>query len=369
MIQRVVVATVHDPCLYASENLENEDRRGLLIQFLQSAVNNQVLVFDNENLIRDMISEQRPELGRWPDVQLRLEEFFKKNRNHSFSDSDNTNRIADLIKPWLDLTNRQQRGHLAVLSLAGESHVDGVVVAKETEDIANCTKLPALEHGKILKLSKAGELNSNTSQSLFEKSRKETEVQWFEPILKWGETVTLVDKQVGTAFESRGRPGSNWYNFNLTINWLYRCWSKQSIVKRRWFEVLTHPARDESGRMGEPNTDMAAGLWRDLGQHGDMRVTIIKESKTSQKNRAGGDITHERYLNSMPMDFTLSVGRGFDFLKEEEGDAITQACTVSLLSERPKDLSIILELRNSGVTYPEKRQRAVRQDKPRHLVL
>ncbi len=359
MIKRVIASIVHDPCLYSSINLADEDYRGFLVQFLQSAINHQVVALDEAGHIRSLLVEQVSKIrNKWPEVGALAEESLR--RKFSFSSSEQTRMITELVSPWLeDCTNPQQIGQLATLSLTGQCHVDGVVVSKETAIIADCAELPASERSKVRKLSGAGGLTLNDGEPLLGRSRVETEEKWFDPILKWGETVTLVDKQIGAAFKSRNNKWSNWKNFRLTIDWLYRCWSKHNLVPRRWFEVITHPARDETGRMDEPSTDIAASIWQDIGKHSNMRVTIVKEGDAARDKRGGGDVLHERYVNSMPMDFTLSVGRGFDLLKEGEGDIITQACTVSILSTHPQDLSVVLGLRKSGATYPEKQVRAL----------
>jgi hypothetical protein len=354
MIMRAVAATVHDPSLYSSDTMDDEDYRDYLRQFLKLATNQHVVALDGAGIIHKLLVERVSEIRqRWPDLGALVEESLR--RKHIFASGEQTKRIAEQVSPLFACANVMQKGQLTALSLAGEIHVDEVVVSKETEGLASCAdSMSITERAKVQRLPKAGRSLISGGVSLIDKKRADIASEWFEPILKWGETVTLVDKQIGTAFSGREIRKRNWHHFKLTIDWLYRCWSTHSIVKRRWFEIITHPARDELGRMKEPSTDVAAMIWRDLGEYCDMRVTIVKEGKTAKAKRAGGDVTHERYLNSMPMDFTLSVGRGFDFLKEGEGETITQACTVSLLSEHPKDLSIILGLRKSGVTYPDK---------------
>ena len=335
---RIISATVHDPSIYSVSDAEG---RGHLLQFLRSAVNHHVMITDNEGIIRGRLDARKQELG--PEIETWIVEYLK--RSHSCAASDQSCLVADKVIPWLDCTDPDQRGCLAALALTGEPFVDGVVVSKETAEIVACANLSADAQGKITRLFDADRLILRDGHPLYGRSRSDIEKYWFVPVLKWGQSVTLVDKQVGHAFKN-----GNWDNFKLTIMWIYRLWSEQNIVKRRWFELLTHPPRDEAGKMGEPSSDMAAAIWKELGEHVNMKVTIVKEAWEDRRRRGGGDVAHERYINSMPFDFTLCVGRGFDLLIEGS-QSVNQACTLTLLAEHPQDLTSVLDLRKSGVTF------------------
>jgi len=353
MKNRIVAAFALDPLQYSRAYLKDEEFRDNLLLFLETAVRHQVFALDEAGEIGNAMLIQLTDLkAKWPEIGTMLEECLK--RKHKFRFNKNMKQVVEQIQPWIEDDKESKAGRLASIALLGEDHIDGVILSKETQEIMSCADLPVKDFPKAISMVKANRLILKDGEPLFGKLRTEIADRWFDPILKWGETVTLVDKFVGTAFRDGKRKQKNWGNFKLTIGSLYRHWKKHKIVQQRWFEVITHPL-SEKGRMDEPNSYIAQDIWRELGAKNDMRITIIKEDKYARMKRGDGDVKHERYLNSMPMDFTLSIGRGFDFFKEDEGDRFTQACNISFLSEHPQDLRIILGLRKSGVTYPPRK--------------
>ncbi len=344
----VVTATVQDPHLYALSSMDDGCYRGLLVHLLNTAIHSNVMLTDDAGLMRKCLSVRLGDLaGKYPVVSELLGQCLK--RQHAIGGTKRMSQTTVNLERWTDPACDDEMARIATLSLAGEPCVEAVYASKGTLDIANCEEFAGRD--KVRALDTFEDATVRGGVSIFGKTFAEVESEIFGPILKWGATVTVVDKQIGNSF-SRKNENANWNGFKQTIGWLYRCWVSRAIVPRRRFEILTHPARDATGRMGDPSMEMAQAIWEDLGAHNDLRVEIIKEGRDAKRTRNGGDVVHPRYLVTMPMDFTLCVDRGFDLLGAD--GTIIHACNVALMPTRPDDLAEVFELRNSGASHPPK---------------
>jgi hypothetical protein len=345
---RAVTATVHDPHLYALSNLEDRVYCGLLLQFLRTSIRSNVMLMDDAGQMVKCFRIRTGELAsKDPVIKEMLTQCLK--RIHLIPSNGRIVQTMAKLKEWAAPECVDNMARVATLSLAGEPCAEAVYASKETLEIAEvCEEIAGRD--KVRTLSAFEDTTAHGGLSIFKKSGADVETEVFGPVLKWGERVFLVDKHIATSFADRQ---NNWDIFKRTIGWLYRCWVSRTVVQRERFVVLTYPPKDAKGRMGSPSLEMAHEMWKALDSLADLTVEIVKvgrERDDKIDDKVKVDISHPRYLVTMPMDFTLCVDRGFDLLGAKGN--VVNACNVALMPNRPDDLVSVLNLRKSGVSYP-----------------
>ena len=346
----MITACVQDPDIYDPANVATECEQVLRLLFLRKAEKHHVTLVDSKGLIEGVLKIIARRLPA--DESVLLQHCLK--RVVAVPVADKLFSGLESNSGYLEGAEQEDKtikARLAALALVANDEVDAVVVSQRDRE-----SLEVMLAEDVQLLNKAvgiGSFLRNTHEvpvvdSLLQKAREEVFDTYFAPIMRWSKSLIIIDKQMGQAFGK-----GNWKDFSLTINWLRRCWRESCRVPGRVaMQVITMPPRNEAGHVLAPNMGFAEDIWRSLGSWDDIQIHIVRPRRDEFYAEGMDDVSHDRYLISMPHEFVVNVSRGFDLLTEGGGENFRKAASVGLLPCQPPDVEAMLRVKGTGCAYP-----------------
>lgn len=329
----MIVASVHDPSMFAAQHLHDAVYRALVKEHLRQMAHCHVVVCDDGNLLGKELLRLRDTLP--PQIRQCFEAAFCSARViHAPCDQGKLSELCNLLDGTPATAAALALAELpqvdAVLTYDDESRADAAqaleLVRANTQAADRVYSLAQYSDSAV----RNREAKSAGSPSLKGMTADSFRREIIAPVVRWAREVTLVDKCLGDAVareNPRSRNRSAWSRFKRTIRLIHQSWCDECQVERVAFSILTTPARKDSAIAPH---EVARILFDDLAIS-DLRIRVLDDSGNEMRK-----LTHDRYLvTSLPI--VLNFSRGFDLV---DTDHTLLECAVSIYREQRDCLTV-----------------------------